>query len=799
MQRGVQLVIAFLLSSLGVQAQYQVAVEFTDSNSKAIEGVYVSIVNLPDRQAYSGTEGRVNFNLAEGTHTLQVQRIGYEASEYSFSCFSDTLIEITLQSIATQLPFVEVSAFSLTEQTDVIGTESSSSYFLSSTSLDQLKQTDMNQVLNRIPGVQIQEEEGFGLRPNIGIRGSGSLRSEKVLLLEDGILTAPAPYAAPAAYYSPTFGRMSGLEVKLGSASLTAGPYTTGGAINFLSVPIPNQSMTSARVGLGSFGTQQTLFTVGDQIGDFGFVAQFFRQSSNGFKELPNNGDTGHRKWDGLLKARYLLSDKDGHRHQLSLKFLHTQETSAETYLGLTKADFTQSPFRRYAASERDEMNTEFTGGHLQYAWIFPDQKSWITTVYGHHFFRNWYKLDKTQINGTTQSISTVLNQEEAYPDAYSLLTGNATEGNLLLKANNRNYYTYGLQSELKAQWAQHRLKAGLRLHADGIDRFQWIDRYQMGLQSMMLVEQGEPGTESNRLQDARVASAYADYSWSWNKLSLSAGARVEYLTLSRRDYGKEDPERTGLDVRSRSNELFAFIPGISAQYQWSEHFSVYSSVVKGYSPPGSNPDTRPEESVNSELGLRFRKSNIQLQLVGFWHEYQRLLGSSLLASGDPSLEEMVNGGSARSFGIEWYAKFQAHKNWPLEMSYTFISSRFTEEFESDFDPWGTVQEGDFLPYVAPHTLWFQTGYQSDRWAIFTQIHYQTDMLSQAGSLQDQNLLIGSRWLLSLQLQYQVNHRLAVYARGNNLLDQRYAVATRPAGWRSGMPRYGELGLEFNL
>lgn len=799
MQRGVQLVFAFLLCSLGVQAQFQVVVKFTDSNSKAIEGVYGSIVNLPNQQAYSNSEGSLVFDLSEGTYTLQVQRIGFETTEYSFSCFSDTLLEITLKPIATQLPFVEVSAFSLTEQTDVIGTKSSSSYFLSSKTLDQLKQTDMNQVLNRIPGVQIQEEEGFGLRPNIGIRGSGSLRSEKVLLLEDGILTAPAPYSAPAAYYSPTFGRMSGLEVNLGSASLSAGPYTTGGAINFLSTPIPNKSMASARVGLGSFGTQQSLLTVGDQLGDFGFVAQFFRQSSNGFKELPNNGDTGHRKWDGLLKARYLLSKKAGHRHQLSVKFLHTQEKSAETYLGLTEHDFNETPYRRYAASERDEMNTEFTGGHVQYAWIFPNQKSWITTVYGHHFFRNWYKLDKTQIDGATQSISNVLSQPEAYPDAYSLLKGNSTEGDLLLKANNRNYYTYGIQSELKAQWDQHRLKAGVRLHADGIDRFQWIDRYQMGLNSLMLVEQGEAGTESNRLQDARVAAAYADYSWSWNKLSVSGGARVEYLELSRRDFGKEDPGRSGVNLNKRTNEVFAFIPGVSAQYQWNKSFSMYTSVVKGYSPPGSNPETRPEESVNSELGLRFRRSNLQLQLVGFWHEYQRLLGSSLLASGDPSLEEMVNGGSARSLGIEWYAKFQAHQNWPIEMSYTFISSRFTQEFESDFDPWGTVQEGDFLPYVAPHTLWIQTGYTSDRWAVFTQIHYQTDMLTRASSLQDQDLLIGSRWLLSLQIQYQVNNHLALYARGNNLLDQRYAVATRPAGWRPGMPRYGELGVEFKL
>jgi Fe(3+) dicitrate transport protein len=59
--------------------------------------------------------------------------------------------------------------------------------------------TNINRILGRVPGVYVREEDGFGNFPNISMRGSDGTRSEKVTLMEDGILTAPAPYSAPAA------------------------------------------------------------------------------------------------------------------------------------------------------------------------------------------------------------------------------------------------------------------------------------------------------------------------------------------------------------------------------------------------------------------------------------------------------------------------------------------------------------------------------------------------------------------------------------------------------------------------
>ncbi len=107
-----------------------------------------------------------------------------------------------------------------------------SAHVMDAEALGVFNDTDILRVLRAVPGVYVQEEEGFGLRPNIGIRGSGLDRSARIALLEDGVLIAPAPYSAPSAYYFPTQRRMDSLEVLKGPASIVVGPRTTGGALN---------------------------------------------------------------------------------------------------------------------------------------------------------------------------------------------------------------------------------------------------------------------------------------------------------------------------------------------------------------------------------------------------------------------------------------------------------------------------------------------------------------------------------------------------------------------------------------
>ena len=186
--------------------------------------------------------------------------------------------------------------------------------------------------------------------------------------MEDGVLMAPAPYSAPSAYYSPTTGRMSGIEVIKGSSQVKFGPHTTGGAINYLSTSVPTTEKMYSKSTFGQFNEirNHTYFGNTEQhdSGKFGYLIEYYTRTNTGFKELDNRNnnipdlrgeaDTGFTKQEPMVKL--FFEPKTALYQRLELKFGHTNLDANETYLGLSTAAFRSNPYRRHAASRFDEI-----------------------------------------------------------------------------------------------------------------------------------------------------------------------------------------------------------------------------------------------------------------------------------------------------------------------------------------------------------------------------------------------------------------------------------------------------------
>lgn len=686
-----------------------------------------------------------------------------------------------------------------------------SAYYISPKEIKRFNYTDVNRTLRNVPGVNVYEEDGFGLRPNISLRGTSPERSSKITLMEDGVLIAPAPYSAPAAYYFPTIARMQAVEVLKGSSQIQYGPYTTGGAINMISTEVPDSFGAFLNTSYGSFQSGRVHAQLGDSRKNFGYAIEYLNYNSDGFKNLDNGGDTGFNKNDLVAKFRVNTNPEAKVGQSFEFKFQYSDETSDETYLGLTQDDFERSPFRRYAGSQVDEMNTEhlqFMGTHtLEFSDYFR-----ITTIgYINDFNRNWYKVDFVTIDGEREGISNVLGNPEEFDRYFDLVRGasNSDSDDLLnARNNNREYYSTGIQTKLDYHWTGektfHDIEIGARYHYDEEDRFQWIDDYAMVNGIMQLATAGIPGTNANRVSDARAFSTYAQYKLKYNDWTIMPGIRYENIKLTRTDYGTSDVDRTGANLSLRENQVDVFIPGIGFNYNF-ENASIFGGVHKGFSPPSNQPGEDPEESINYELGSRFSIGGLNGEVVGFFNDYSNLLGSDLAATGGTGSLDQFNAGEVKVQGLELLLNYNLlpnSKNFilPVTLGYTFTDTEFQNSFGSEEDLWGEVTAGDELPYIAKHQFNSTISLEHQNFEVNLSGRYNGAFRTEAGSGSipfDER--IDSNFVFDLSGKYRLGNHLAVTANVINLFDETYSVARVPAGLRPGHPFgiYGGLELRY--
>lgn len=798
--------------SQGQNAKIQ-GIVFSDDSLQKLQNVSIFLKNS-SFGTISDKNGKFLINeIPAGIYEFSVSSIGFQSQTKSIELKENQTININFYLIEAlnDLPTIEIQGNSLTGGKEGIRQMMGSVNYISPKEIQKFNYSDINRTLRSIPGVNLQEEDGFGLRPNIGLRGTGSERSSKITLMEDGILMAPAPYAAPAAYYFPTIGRMQAIEILKGSSQIKYGPYTTGGAINLISTPIPDDFSVRLHLLGGSFGGRNLHAFAGDAFEQVAFLVETFQYQADGFKQLDGGGDTGFDKKDYLAKMR-INTKKDAKIYQaLTFKMAQAEEKSNETYLGLTENDFEKTPFRRYSASQKDFMQTNQKQFVIKHLAQFKNL-TFNTNIYRTDFHRNWYKLDKVVDSlGNKISINKILNDENNYVNGFNYLTNreNAPENSLLVKANNRTYYAQGIQSNLNWKFningLNNTLEASIRIHEDQIDRFQWIDSYALEDGKMKLSTAGIPGTESNRIETANALAAFVQHKINWKKWTIKSGIRYENITIKRKDFGKNDLERKGINLSNRENKVSVWIPGFGINYEIEKTINAFLGIHKGFAPPGSKEGTLPEESWNYEAGIRWDKNAFSGEMILFLNDYENLLGSDLAASGGLGTNDLLNGGTALSKGLEMQLTYDLLKtnskfNLPIALAYTYINAKFENDFESDFDAWQNVNSGDELPYLSNHQLAISASLEHQKFSLNFNSKYQSEMRTQAGQNDiSSNELIPSYILTDVSFSYLLNTKILLFGAVNNVFNEIYLVSRRPAGLRPGLPRSFNFGLKFDI
>ena len=670
--------------------------------------------------------------------------------------------------------------------------------------LSEFEHGDVNRVLRQVPGVNIQEEDGFGLFPNIGLRGAPVERSSNITLMEDGVLIAPAPYAAPAAYYFPAIGRMDAVEVIKGAGSVRYGPRTIGGAINFRSTPIPTESLAGEASGqLGSRGYYQGHGWIGASADNFGAMVESYQQGSDGFKTIDGlpGAETGFQRQD--YRARFAVHTNPDSPVDARLEFAYgrSELEANETYLGLADADFASDPYRRYSASQRDV----FTGEHDQYRLTgtlrLPDDTQFAVTLYRNDFTRSWSKLQDIDFDGdgSFDAIQPVFDAPSSNERGLAILRGaDSAEGALRIRNNNRVYRSEGVQLSFERPFetgeVRHNLAASLRYHEDEEDRLQNEEFYTQTDGDLVFVRQTAPGAQANREAKAKAIAFYLENRIEIGGLTLTPGIRYEGIDLTRLDYDRADPARLDGPARIRETNIDEWLPALGATYALGDVLLI-AGASRGFSPPGpGNPEARAEKSWNYEFGGRFRNGAIQASAIAFYSDYSNLLGNCTQSVGCSvgDIGDQFNAGAVSVKGLELAASTEHQVgreiSIPFSVVYTLTDAQFESSFESAF--FGSVSQGDALPYIARHQFYAETGLAFGPASLLVSANYTSQVRTEAGSGDiSPDERIDERIVFDLAGRFALTEGLSLFARVDNLFDNAYAVARRPSGLRPGAPR----------
>lgn len=677
---------------------------------------------------------------------------------------------------------------------------------ISNEDLQKAMDTDIQKILTAVPGIYMRTEEGYGLRPNISIRGTAIERSGKVTIMEDGVLVAPAPYTASSAYYFPTTGRIHAVEVLKGPAVVSQGPQTIGGAINLISTPIPKVASGKFIQEIGENGMTRTHTYYGGSQGNLGALVEIHEHASDGFDSIANvGGDTGFDKSDLMIKANYTSGN-----HSLTFKRVDLDETSNQSYVGLSQASFNANPRMRYGATAYDKMMNEGEQTSLTYEGSFNNFDIRFTS-WQNDYQRDWFKVsdfNNDSEHGERDDINELISDaNNGSANAQAILDGElAVE--IEYKHNNRYYTNEGYQFNISTQLGIHALTVGYRDMEDSESRVQAHEYADQAADGSLSPLYGYIGlnNSNNRLRESSATSYYIEDTMDFGRLAVTVGYRSEdYDQRHRRWSDRAGPNltmvRTGeADNRDTFTTNDHTTSSFGATYDLNDNVILVAGFHQGMTPMfGADP----EEADNMELGLRYSEGTTNIEAFYFESDYSRLAAECTLVSGaacDADESAIFSGGEADVSGLEFSGSMILEGNgvmYPISVNYTSTDATFANSSDSDY--FGTVAAGDDLPYIPDSQSSIVVGFINDNGLSGNARLVNVGSSCSIAACGTYNKIEAHSYL-DLSLRKALNEDMDVYLILENTLDSEDLISRAPSeGARSQKPRTMKVGFSINF
>ena len=676
----------------------------------------------------TGSDGRFAIDaLPPGTVTLQIRHVGYVTKQRTARVRPNQTRRLTieLESAIVELSGLQITGATQGSRAAIPGAAAK----VDAAELALMDPIGTQAALKHIPGVYGLSDDGMSqTRMSVGIRGLQPRRTQRVLVMEDGMPIQPAPYVFSPLYYNPPIERIEEIEVIKGPATIRHGPQTMAGVLNYVTSRPQRRSLGGTLEVTP--GTNGYLSAFGE-LGGFGTDAlrpqvQLLFKRGNGFRE---NND--FRQFNGTVKLQATLGDN----RSLYVKANANYERLNATYTGLTPYTFRTDPdfnpkdddlYRIYRASLGTIYNRRYN-----------DAVQGTTRLYANVFHRPWWREKDVFVQADAYQSANV-DAEPVPPNTpgplmrvgISDVRDNLTLDDKPYFGNVRTFYvtgvehSFGIQHGVFGQEAD--LELGGRLHWE---RFK--DNRKISGEVGVLEGVFYQGDLSNppvtiiggsSIYETRALSLYALEDVQWGPLRLSPGFRLEIFEQSRINRLKGSQYRDQTSV----------VPLPSFGFNWNlgtadlgnalgeSNARLFGGIHRGYTPPSSatfaivgfDPpsatgtddggfDLKAEKSWNSELGVRGRSDAGQFEITGFYLYVEDLVG------GRTRFQQ--NLGIVESYGLEARTKVKGGAVFgplpTLDVSYTYLQSAVVQgTITSAIDGAPEDISGNELPSAPTHT-----------------------------------------------------------------------------------------------
>ncbi|HAS58727.1 MAG TPA: Fe3+-dicitrate receptor [Algoriphagus sp.] len=768
----------------------------TEQNPVSYANVYVKGTV---KGALTDAKGKFQlFDLEKGVYEVQISAVGYKTKSQVVEVDANGVLDLGLVVLEIG---VEMPEFSIIANKDRIFSQVPGAVnYLNKEDIKSLMPVSGNEVFRRVSGLNVVDEEGLGMRVNIGIRGLNPDRSRNVLMLEDGVPVALAPYGEPEMYYSPAIDRMAGVEILKGSGQILYGPQTIGGVVNYITPNAPETEQGSVQIqgGQGSFFSG--LVNYGNTFGNTGLQVNLLRKSAD------NVGPTQFGITDFNTKFLFKLNEKS----ELGAKFGIYDERSNSTYIGLNQVMFDQGGqyFTRLAPDDRLDVSRY----SLSFSHVYrfnPDFKL-RTIAYGYTTTRNWNRQDFSINNSNTppSNWTGVVWGDTSIPGGAIFMRDGTGQ-------RNRQFEVAGIEPRIELNHGlfgqKNELKAGVRFLVESAKE-QRVNGTKAGVKSGNLIE--------DELRNGRAFSAYFQNETELGeKVSLHGGLRFENFNYERNIFRRNF---SGIGVRDTSivasNAVNEIIPGVGFTVKPTNTITLFGGIHKGFAPPrtkdaitstGDALDLEAERSWNYEAGVRSELNNwIYVEATAFLMDFSNQIIPVSESAGGLGFG-VVNAGATRHQGLETSFIFDLSrafglKKWAIDydIQATFIDAYFSEDrFIGDVNI-----NGNTTPY-APEWLLnsslaieSESGFSARLTYNFVGDQFGDEVNSIEPSANGRTGLIPSFFTLDAVVGYEIKKaNLGFNLSVKNLTDERYISTRRPQGIRVGLPRFITAGVNFNF